>query len=269
MQRFVLQNVSKVNRSSHVSLMFRVKIHSNAKLAKRITAVRLIVWFRDLQSALSLKKLFLPLYQPGECGAGNNWAKGFYTNGCNLLEEVFDAVRKEAESCDSVQGFQVAHSLGGGTGSGLGTLVLYHLQEEYPDRILSAVSVFPSPKVSEIVIEPYNATLAVQQLIETTDEVFSFDNEALYDICFRTLRLDTTTYSDLNHIISTTMSGVTTCLRFPGQVSWCTRESSRFSKLSKQKSIAECGWKEGAPSPGVVCGLSVRIFPLSEAYFSR
>ena len=21
----------------------------------------------------------------GECGAGNNWAKGFYTNGCNLL----------------------------------------------------------------------------------------------------------------------------------------------------------------------------------------
>lgn len=155
----------------------------------------------------------------GECGAGNNWAKGFYTNGCNLLEQVMDAVRKEAEGCDSIQGFQLAHSLGGGTGSGLGTLILYYLREEFPDRILSAASVFPSPKVSEIVIEPYNATLAVHQLIETTDEVFSFDNEALYDICFRTLRLDTTTYSDLNHVISTTLSGVTTCLRFPGQVS--------------------------------------------------
>ena len=130
-----------------------------------------------------------------------------------------DAVRKEAEGCDSIQGFQLAHSLGGGTGSGLGTLILYYLREEFPDRILSAASVFPSPKVSEIVIEPYNATLAVHQLIETTDEVFSFDNEALYDICFRTLRLDTTTYSDLNHVISTTLSGVTTCLRFPGQVS--------------------------------------------------
>ncbi|XP_073234295.1 tubulin beta-4 chain-like isoform X2 [Porites lutea] len=154
----------------------------------------------------------------GECGAGNNWAKGFYTNGCNLLEQVMDAVRKEAEGCDSIQGFQLAHSLGGGTGSGLGTLILYYLREEFPDRILSAASVFPSPKVSEIVIEPYNATLAVHQLIETTDEVFSFDNEALYDICFRTLRLDTTTYSDLNHVISTTLSGVTTCLRFPGQL---------------------------------------------------
>ncbi|KAK2560804.1 Tubulin beta-2A chain [Acropora cervicornis] len=173
----------------------------------------------DSIRSASFGKVFRPdNFVYGECGAGNNWAKGFYTNGCNLLEEVFDAVRKEAELCDSVQGFQVAHSLGGGTGSGLGTLILYHLQEEYPDRILSAVSVFPSPKVSEIVIEPYNATLAVQQLIETTDEVFSFDNEALYDICFRTLRLDTTTYSDLNHIISSTMSGVTTCLRFPGQL---------------------------------------------------
>jgi tubulin beta len=114
----------------------------------------------------------------------------------------------------------LTHSLGGGTGSGLGTLILYHLQEEYPDRIMSSVSVFPSPKVSDIVVEPYNAIMAVQQLIETTDEVFCIDNEALYDICFRTLKIDTTTYNDLNHLISNTMSGLTTCLRFPGQV--CT-----------------------------------------------
>lgn len=145
-----------------------------------------------------------------------------------------DAVRKEAEGCDSIQGFQLAHSLGGGTGSGLGTLILYYLREEFPDRILSAASVFPSPKVSEIVIEPYNATLAVHQLIETTDEVFSFDNEALYDICFRTLRLDTTTYSDLNHVISTTLSGVTTCLRFPGQVS----KSWLYNLLSLKVSLS-------------------------------
>ncbi|XP_032231891.2 tubulin beta chain isoform X2 [Nematostella vectensis] len=154
----------------------------------------------------------------GEGGAGNNWAKGFYTNGSNLLEQVLESMRKEAEDCDAIQGFQLLHSLGGGTGSGLGTLILYHLQEEYPDRILSSVSVFPSPRVSEIVVEPYNAALSVHQLLETTDEVFCIDNEALYDICYKTLKLNTTTYSDLNHIISNTMSGLTTCLRFPGQL---------------------------------------------------
>merc|ERR1719478_640801 len=44
------------------------------------------------------------------------------------------------------------------------------------------------------------------------------DNEALYDICFRTLKLTTPTYGDLNHLCSACMSGVTCCLRFPGQL---------------------------------------------------
>ena len=67
-------------------------------------------------------------------------------------------------------------------------------------------------------VEPYNATLSVHQLVENTDETYCIDNEALYDICFRTLKLATPTYGDLNHLVSLTMSGVTTCLRFPGQL---------------------------------------------------
>ncbi|XP_032003679.1 tubulin beta-8 chain-like isoform X7 [Hylobates moloch] len=72
----------------------------------------------------------------GQSGAGNNWAKGYYTEGAELMESVMDVVRKEAESCDCLQGFQ----------------------------------------------------------------------------------LTTPTYGDLNHLVSATMSGVTTCLRFPGQL---------------------------------------------------
>merc|ERR1712113_330579 len=51
------------------------------------------------------------------------------------------------------------------------------------------------------------------------DECFLLDNEALYDICFRTLKLTTPTYGDLNHLVSAAISGVTTCIRFPGQLS--------------------------------------------------
>ncbi|OQR68295.1 tubulin beta-8 chain-like [Tropilaelaps mercedesae] len=72
--------------------------------------------------------------------------------------------------------------------------------------------------VSDTVVEPYNATLSVHQLIENTDETFCIDNEALYDICFRTLQLPSPGYPELNHLVSSTMSGVTTCLRFPGQL---------------------------------------------------
>jgi len=67
-------------------------------------------------------------------------------------------------------------------------------------------------------VEPYNATLSVHQLVENADEVMALDNEALYDICFRTLKLTTPTYGDLNHLVSAAMSGITCCLRFPGQL---------------------------------------------------
>jgi tubulin beta len=58
----------------------------------------------------------------------------------------------------------------------------------------------------------------VQQLVENSDETFCIDNEALYDICIRTLKLTAPSYGDLNHLVSAVMSGVTTCLRFPGQL---------------------------------------------------
>ena len=154
----------------------------------------------------------------GQSGAGNNWAKGHYTEGAELVDAVIDVTRRESEACDCLQGFQLTHSLGGGTGSGMGTLLISKIREEYPDRIMNTYSVVPSPKVSDTVVEPYNATLSVHQLVENTDETFCIDNEALYDICFRTLKLTTPTYGDLNHLVSLTMSGVTTCLRFPGQL---------------------------------------------------
>ena len=110
---------------------------------------------------------------------------------------------------------------------------------------MNTFSVMPSPKVSDTVVEPYNATLSLNQLVENTDETYIIDNEALYDICFRTLKLATPTYGDLNHLISLTMSGVTTCLRFPGQLNADLRKlavnmvpfprSPNLSKSSTQK----------------------------------
>ncbi|KAH1948830.1 hypothetical protein KXV59_006262 [Aspergillus fumigatus] len=154
----------------------------------------------------------------GQSSAGNNWAKGHYTEGAELVDQVIDVVRREAESCDYLQGFQITHSLGGGTGAGMGTLLISKIREEFPDRMMATFSVLPSPKVSDTVVEPYNATLSVHQLVEHADETFCIDNEALYDICTRTLKLSSPSYGDLNHLVSTVMSGITASFRFPGQL---------------------------------------------------
>ena len=50
-------------------------------------------------------------------------------------------------------GFQITHSLGGGTGAGMGTLLISKIREEYPDRMMCTYSVVPSPKVSDTVVE--------------------------------------------------------------------------------------------------------------------
>jgi len=173
----------------------------------------------DVIKASPVGTLFKPdNFVFGASGAGNNWAKGHYTEGAELIEEALDVVRKEVENCDCPQGFQICHSLGGGTGSGMGTLVLLKLRDAYPDRILTTFSVYPSPKVSDTVVEPYNAVLSTHQLLENSDETFIIDNEALYNIAHNVLKLDAPNYANLNYLISCVMAGVTASLRFPGKL---------------------------------------------------
>ncbi|KAK0926475.1 Tubulin beta chain (Beta tubulin), partial [Friedmanniomyces endolithicus] len=100
----------------------------------------------------------------------------------------------------------------------MGTLLISKIREESPDWMMATFSVMPSLKVSDTVVEPYNAALLVHQLVENSDETFCIDNEALYDICMRTLKLNNPSYGDLNQLVSAVMSGVTTCFRFPGQL---------------------------------------------------
>merc|ERR1712012_624932 len=173
----------------------------------------------DVIKASPVGTLFKPdNFVFGASGAGNNWAKGHYTEGAELIEEALDVVRKEVENCDCPQGFQICHSLGGGTGSGMGTLVLLKLRDAYPDRILATFSVYPSPKVSDTVVEPYNAVLSSHQLLENSDETFVVDNEALYNINHNILKNDQPTYSELNGLVAQATCGITASLRFPGKL---------------------------------------------------
>ncbi|KAA8901642.1 hypothetical protein DIURU_003170 [Diutina rugosa] len=192
---------------------------SSGKYVPRAVLVDLEPGTSDAIKQSKIANLFRPdNFIFGQSSAGNVWAKGHYTEGAELVDSVLDIVRREAEGCDSLQGFQITHSLGGGTGSGMGTLLISKIREEFPDRMMATFSVVPSPKVSDTVIEPYNATLSVHQLVDNSDETFCIDNEALYNICQKTLKLPSPSYDQLNHLVSSVMSGVTTSLRYPGQL---------------------------------------------------
>jgi len=97
-------------------------------------------------------------------------------------------------------------------------LLLLKIRDAYPDRITKTYSVYPSPKVSDTVVEPYNAVLSSHQLLENADETFVVDNEALYDISTTLMKAEQPNYSDLNYLICRIMSGVTASIRFPGKL---------------------------------------------------
>jgi tubulin epsilon len=114
-------------------------------------------------------------------GSGNNWAHGHEWYGPKYREELLEKIRRPAEFCDSLQSFFLMHSMGGGTGSGLGTYVAEMLADEFPDVYRFASVVFPSVD-DDVVTSPYNSVLAIEKLNEHVDCVLPVDNSALQDM---------------------------------------------------------------------------------------
>jgi hypothetical protein len=112
-------------------------------------------------------------------GSGNNFAQGHYFYGPKYRDRFEEGLRKVVEHCDSLQTFLVTHSLGGGTGSGVGTYMLSLLSDIYPKNSRFSTCVYPSVD-NDVVTAPYNTILATRQLIEHADCVFPLDNTSMF-----------------------------------------------------------------------------------------
>ncbi|CAE7259409.1 TUBA [Symbiodinium microadriaticum] len=152
----------------------------------------------------------------GKEDAANNFARGHYTIGKEIVDLVLDRIRKLADNCTGLQGFCVYNACGGGTGSGLGCLMLERLSVDYGKKSKISFTVWCCPQVATAVVEPYNTVLCVHSLLEHTDVTIMYDNEALYDICRRNLDIERPTYTNLNRLIAQIISSLTASLRFDG-----------------------------------------------------
>jgi len=125
-----------------------------------------------------------------------------YSVGKEIVDVCLDRIRKLADNCTGLQGFLVFNAVGGGTGSGLGSLLLERLSVDYGKKSKLGFTVYPSPQVSTSVVEPYNSVLSTHSLLEHTDVAVLLDNEAIYDICRRSLDIERPTYTNLNRLVS-------------------------------------------------------------------
>ncbi|MEZ5303919.1 MAG: hypothetical protein R3F11_25255 [Verrucomicrobiales bacterium] len=127
----------------------------------------------------------------------------------------FALVSREVRKCPRLGGLVVMHSLGGGTGSGLGAMALRQLRATYPKVPILSCAVLPSTRVSSVVTEPYNALLAIDALRQHADACLFLDNEALVSALELRWRIPEPTHADLNAMIAEILGGATASVRFP------------------------------------------------------
>lgn len=82
----------------------------------------------------------------GKEDAASNFARGYNSLGCEIIDMTIERVRRVVESCECLQGFISFRSIGGGTGSGFGTLLQEKVADEYGKSSRHEFNIFPSPK---------------------------------------------------------------------------------------------------------------------------
>uniref|UniRef100_A0A8C5K675 Tubulin alpha chain n=1 Tax=Jaculus jaculus TaxID=51337 RepID=A0A8C5K675_JACJA len=120
----------------------------------------------------------------GKEDAANNYARGHYTIGKEIIDLVLDRIRKLADQCTGLQGFLVFHSFGGGTGSGFTSLLMERLSVDYGKKSKLEFSIYPAPQVSTAVVEPYNSILTTHTTLEHSDCAFMVDVAEITNACF-------------------------------------------------------------------------------------
>ena len=88
----------------------------------------------------------------GKEDAANNYARGHYTIGKEIVDLVLDRIRKLADQCTGLQGFLIFHSFGGGTGSGFTSLLMERLSVDYGKKSKLEFAIYPAPQVSKLII---------------------------------------------------------------------------------------------------------------------
>ncbi|KAI4536525.1 hypothetical protein MG293_013917 [Ovis ammon polii] len=83
----------------------------------------------------------------GKEDAANNYARGHYTIGKEIVDLVLDRIRKLADLCTGLQGFLIFHSFGGGTGSGFASLLMERLSVDYGKKSKLEFAIYPAPQV--------------------------------------------------------------------------------------------------------------------------
>ncbi|QRW07880.1 Tubulin C-terminal domain [Ceratobasidium sp. AG-Ba] len=191
----------------------------SGKHVPRSPYIHLVPSVKDEVRTGTYRSLFHPeTLITGKEDVANNYARGHYTVGKELIDNMMGRVRRLADNCSGLQGVFVFHSFGGGTGFDFGALLLECLSTDHGKKAKLEFCVHLAPKLSSSVVEPYNSVLTIHSTLKDSDCLFMVDNEAISDICKKNLGVSSPGFTNLNRPIAQVVSSITASLRFDGSL---------------------------------------------------
>lgn len=122
-------------------------VDSDCRVSPRVLFIDLEPSVIDEIRLGTYRELFSPnTMVVGSEDAASNYARGKLTQGAQMIDLAMERVRQLAENCTALQGFMIFRALGGGTGSGFGSLIVDRLAQEYKKVARLEFDVFPSPR---------------------------------------------------------------------------------------------------------------------------
>eukprot|EP01084_Bolivina_argentea_P244099 409018_1 len=219
------KNGTKSNKQEDQSFKCFFEETSNGKYFPRSLMVDSEPNVIDDVKASAYAAIFNPSFLlTGYEDAANNFARGHYTIGKEMIDKINDRLRKLVENCNNLNGFFINHAVGGGTGSGLGCLILEKIAVDYRKRAKIGIEIFPSPIASTSVLEAYNSLLTTHWLLDHTDISLLMDNESIYEIIQKNLDVGRPSYENVNRLITKPISSLTASLRFNGELNGSLNE---------------------------------------------
>ncbi|CAH8824530.1 unnamed protein product [Trichobilharzia szidati] len=151
----------------------------------------------------------------GKEDAANNYGRGNRTVGLHKLNDTSEAIRKLLEQTDSLLAFGMINSHSGGTGSGMTSLILDHIQDEYSKIFKFNTAIFPSSLYSQSTVDPYNSLLYTHSTTDTLDCSVLLDNYTLYERCTENLnKIIKPRFTEINQLLAQMISSVFLSHRF-------------------------------------------------------
>eukprot|EP01084_Bolivina_argentea_P302265 521714_1 len=157
---------------------------------------------------------------------------GYYTQGNERINDIMNILRKEIETYDEPQCIQYIHSIAGGVGSGLSTLIMKTVKETFPNLINISFCIHPlSEKILKcydydteigtnqpIAIGAINSLLGMNYINEFCDGIFLLDNQTLYNLAINKYKMlgknEVNTFTEMNFIANQMINDVSSIFRY-------------------------------------------------------